>query len=71
MENFTLKEREREHLREVLTKTHWDLEKAAHVLRIPMFQLTQKLKEYGLEHPEPPEFPVIRDTPIDDPVLPG
>ena len=49
---MTLKEREKEHIVYVLHKTHWDLEKTAHVLRIPLHECTQKLREYGLEIPE-------------------
>ena len=49
----TLKEREKEHLAEVLGKTHWDLGKCARLLRIPLSQVKRKITEYGLKKPGP------------------
>ena len=49
----TLKEREQELLAAVLVKTHWDLNKSARLLRIPLSQVKRKIKEYGLEKPNP------------------
>jgi transcriptional regulator with GAF, ATPase, and Fis domain len=45
----TLKEREKEHLQEVLHRTHWNLEKAARLLQIPLSQVKRKIREHGLE----------------------
>ncbi|MFH1135245.1 MAG: helix-turn-helix domain-containing protein [Pseudomonadota bacterium] len=47
----TLKEREREHLENVLAKTHWDLAKSARLLRIPLSQVKRKITEYGVKKP--------------------
>lgn len=44
----TLKEREKEHLLDILEKTMWDLEKTARVLQIPLAQVKRKIKEHGL-----------------------
>lgn len=49
----TLKECEREHLEKVLAKTHWDLPKAARLLRIPLSQVKRKITEYGVKKPGP------------------
>ena len=47
----TLKEREKEHLKNVLEKTRWDLEKAARLLQIPLSQVKRKIREHGLKEP--------------------
>ena len=47
-----LKEKERELLREVLTKTQWDLEKASRLLKIPVSQLKRKLRDHAMQNPE-------------------
>ncbi len=44
----TLKEREKQHLLEVLHKTGWNLEMAARLLQIPIAQLKRKISQYGL-----------------------
>jgi DNA-binding NtrC family response regulator len=53
MRTKTLKEREKEHLTSVLAKTHWDLNKSARLLRIPVSQVRRKITEYGLTKPNP------------------
>lgn len=49
MEIKSLKNKEEELLREVLGKTHWDLEKTARLLKITLSQVKRKIKEFGLE----------------------
>ena len=49
MEIKSLKSKEEELLREVLAKTHWDLEKTARLLKITLSQVKRKIKEHGLE----------------------
>ena len=56
---MTLKEREKEHILYVLEKTHWDLEKTAHVLRISLSECAQKLKEHGLDILENPSDSIV------------
>jgi len=51
MINKTLKEREKEHLEDVLEKTGWDLEKTARLLQISLSEVKQKVMEHGLEKP--------------------
>ena len=46
-----LKEKERELLLEVLTKTRWDLEKASRLLKISHSQLKRKVREHQLNAP--------------------
>ena len=45
----TLREREREHVQEVLNHTSWDLAKAAALLKISLPLLKRKIKEHKLE----------------------
>ncbi len=45
----TLREREKEHIQEVLRQTSWDLTKASALLRIPLPQLKRKITEHKLE----------------------
>lgn len=47
----TLKEKEKEHLQEVLKKTRWNLEKAALLLQIPLTQVKRKIREHGFKEP--------------------
>ena len=47
VETKTLKEREKEHLQEVLDLTHWDLEKVSRLLKIPLSQVKLKIREHG------------------------
>ncbi|MBN2124264.1 MAG: hypothetical protein JW821_08220 [Deltaproteobacteria bacterium] len=47
-----LKEKEREHLQEVLKRTDWDLDKAARLLQIPLPQVKRKIREHGIEKPD-------------------
>ena len=48
MEIKSLKIREEELIKEVLGKTHWDLEKTARLLQISLSQVKRKIKEYGI-----------------------
>jgi len=48
MEIKSLKIKEEELLKEVLVKTHWDLEKTARLLKITLSQVKRKIKEHGL-----------------------
>lgn len=49
MEIKSLKNKEEELLREVLGKTHWNLEKTSRLLKITLSQVKRKIKEYGLK----------------------
>ena len=44
----SLKESEKEHLLNVLEKTHWDLEKTSRLLKISLQRIKSKIKEYGI-----------------------
>ena len=48
MEIKPLKIKEEELLKEVLHKTHWDLDKTARLLKISLSQVKRKIKEHGL-----------------------
>jgi DNA-binding NtrC family response regulator len=48
MEIKTLKEREKDHLLQVLEKTHWNIRKTAGLLQIPSSEVRRKIKEHGL-----------------------
>jgi DNA-binding NtrC family response regulator len=48
MEIKSLKIREEELIKEVLGKTHWDLEKTARLLKISLSQVKRKIKEHGI-----------------------
>ena len=48
MEMKTLREREKEHLQKVLDLTHWDLEKASRLLKVPLKQVKRKIREHGI-----------------------
>jgi len=49
----SLKESEREHLLNVLEKTHWDLEKTSRLLKIPLQRVKSKIKAYGIRRSDP------------------
>jgi transcriptional regulator with GAF, ATPase, and Fis domain len=51
MEIKTLQDKERELLREVLTKTDWNLQKASRLLQIPLSQVKKKIRHHGLKKP--------------------
>ena len=44
----TLKEREKEHIEEILNRTGWDLEKASRLLQIPLSTVKRKIREHGI-----------------------
>ncbi len=48
----SLKESEKEHLLNVLAKTHWDLEKTSRLLKISLQRVKSKIKEYGIRRPD-------------------
>ena len=48
----SLKESEKEHLKNVLEKTHWDLTKSSRLLKISLQQLKSKITTYGLKNPD-------------------
>lgn len=48
----SLKESEKEHLKTVLEKTHWDLSKTSRLLKISLQQLKSKITTYGLVQPD-------------------
>ncbi len=49
MQIKTLKEREKDHLFQVLVKTDWNIQKTALLLKIPISEVRRKIKEHGLE----------------------
>ena len=49
----SLKESEKEHLHDVLEKTHWDLEKTSRLLKISLQRVKSKIKEYEIRRPDP------------------
>lgn len=51
MEIKTLKEREKDHLLQVLEKTHWNIQKTASLLQISTSEVGRKIKEHGLRRP--------------------
>ncbi|RJR29544.1 MAG: hypothetical protein C4576_35220 [Desulfobacteraceae bacterium] len=51
MQIKTLKERERDHLLQVLVKTNWNIQKTALLLQIPLAGVKRKIKEHGLKRP--------------------
>lgn len=52
MEVKTLKEIEEEHVRTVLEKTGWNIEKASRLLKISVSQVKRKIRAHGLTPPE-------------------
>lgn len=48
----TLKQREREHIQQVLEMTGWDEEKASLLLKIPLEQVQRKMRENAIEKPD-------------------
>ena len=48
----TLKQREKEHLQQVLEMTGWDEEKASLILKIPLAQVQRKMRENAIERPD-------------------
>jgi len=49
MQIKTLKEREKDHLFQVLAKTAWDLQKTALLLQVSVSEVRRKIKEHGLQ----------------------
>lgn len=49
MEIKTLKDKERELIREVLAKTEGDLEKTARLLQVPLSEVKKKIRAHGIE----------------------
>ena len=48
----TLKQREKDHLFQVLAKTDWDIGKTALLLQIPVTEVRRKIKEHRLRKPK-------------------
>ena len=48
----SLKEREKDHLKNVLEKTHWDLNKTSRLLKISLQQVKSKIAAYGIQRPD-------------------
>lgn len=48
----TLRDKEKELLQEVLTKTGWDLDKASRLLQITRAQVKKKIREHGMQRPD-------------------
>lgn len=47
----TLRELEKDHLIQVLEKTHWDLVKTTNLLQISISEVRRKIKVHGLKRP--------------------
>ena len=52
MEIKSLKSKEEELLKEVLGKTHWDLEKTSRLLKVSLSQVKRKIREHGIKKSE-------------------
>jgi transcriptional regulator of acetoin/glycerol metabolism len=52
MDLKTLKEIEEEHLRTVLEKTGWNIDKTSRLLKISVSQVKRKIRMHGLTPPE-------------------
>ncbi len=50
----SLKESEKDHLKKVLEKTHWDLDKTSRLLKISLKQVKSKISAYGIHKPDSP-----------------
>lgn len=48
----TLRAKEHELLEEVLTKTGWNLEKAARLLQISLAQVKRKIRQHDMQKPD-------------------
>lgn len=48
----SLKESEKQHLKTVLEKTHWDLDRTSRLLKISLQQLKSKITAYGIRRPD-------------------
>ena len=48
----TLRDKEKELIREVLLKTDWNLEKTSRLLQIPLSQVKKKIREHGMQRPD-------------------
>lgn len=53
MQIKTLKEHEKDHLLQVLVKTHWNIQKTALLLQIPSAEVKRKIKEHRLKKSRP------------------
>ncbi len=47
----SLKEREKDHLKNVLEQTRWDLAKSSRLLKISLQELKSKITIYGFKKP--------------------
>lgn len=56
----TLRDKEKELLETVLSKTDWDLEKASRLLQISLTQVKKKIREHGLL---PSDAPIDKRNP--------
>ena len=56
----TLRDKEKELLETVLSKTDWDLEKASRLLQISLTQVKKKIREHGLR---PSDAPIDKRNP--------
>jgi transcriptional regulator of acetoin/glycerol metabolism len=52
MQIKTLKQREKDHLLQVLVKTRWDIQKTALLLQIPAPEVRRKIREHRIEKPK-------------------
>ena len=64
MEIKTLKDKERELIREVLAKTGDNLEKASRLLQIPLSEVKRKIRVHGIE--TTPHQPLEKDQRRDE-----
>jgi transcriptional regulator with GAF, ATPase, and Fis domain len=55
MKPKTLKQREKEHLQQVLEMTAWNEEKASLILKIPLAQVHRKMRENAIKKPDTKE----------------
>ena len=57
----TLKQREKEHIRQVLELTGWDEGKASLLLKIPLSQVQRKIRENAIKKPDAKKLPTINN----------
>jgi transcriptional regulator with GAF, ATPase, and Fis domain len=55
MKPKTLKQREKEHLQQILELTGWNEEKASLLLKIPLAQVQRKMRENAIKKPDAKE----------------
>ena len=61
MKPKSLKQREKEHIQQVLELTGWDERKASLLLKIPLSQVQRKMRENAIKKPDAKKLPTINN----------